>query len=127
MYEELYNTVHDLSYVYRLAWGMNCVFVYLGGCGNVQNPDISHNTLSVLIFWSCFSKYQQSDRYITKSSALSYYMYGIISNMYMHVLVLQYLLLESMCTYSVCMLYGCACEAVYGCTCKFYLAKTYLC
>lgn len=50
MYEGLCNTVHDLSYVYRLAWGMNCVFVYLGGCGNVQNPDISHNTLSVLIF-----------------------------------------------------------------------------
>ena len=33
-----------------LAWTVNCAFVYLDGCGNVQNPDISHNTLSVLIF-----------------------------------------------------------------------------
>ena len=29
---------------------MYSLFVYLDGCGNVQNPDVSHNTLSVLIF-----------------------------------------------------------------------------
>ena len=34
-------------HVFDLAW---CAFVYPDGCGNVQNPDISHNTLSVLIF-----------------------------------------------------------------------------
>ena len=36
--------------MFNLAWTVNCAFVYPDGCGNVQNPDISHNTLSVLIF-----------------------------------------------------------------------------
>lgn len=50
-------------HVFKLAWIVNCVFIYPGGCGNVRNPDISHNTLSVLIFDPSGLKLSQSKCY----------------------------------------------------------------
>ncbi len=65
-------TVHTCI---KLAWIMNSVFVYLDGCGNVQNPDISHNTLSVLTFDPTF-KYHKRE---TDMHMYSMYMYMVLA------------------------------------------------
>ena len=80
-------------HVFKLAWIVNCVFIYPGGCGNVRNPDISHNTLSVLIFDPSSLKLSQS-----KCIDICMYMYACV--LYVLVMCSTYgSIMPSMCVW----------------------------